>query len=200
MMMLRASRRVSRRGFSEGVAVKQHMRAGWTTWHFTFGTYGARLQGDGRLTVERGRNRRGEPFVTADARRAEEARGRMRGEVVLLTAAQRGVLEAVLPGVCERGGWVCRACAVPKEGDHVHVLLDAPAAAQGAAIRRWLKRWLGEELTRRWREPTAGTWWAKGGSCRAVKDATYLEKAHAYVQRQRTLPGGAGGSAGRNVE
>ena len=159
-----------------------------TTWHLTFGTYGTRLHGDDRPTVDRERNQRGQAFVESDPGRVAAARSRMRGDPVYLAATQRAVVEAVVPDICARGGWTYRLCAAPDDEDHVHVLLDARPEIDPDAILKWLKRWLGEELTKRWGEPIGGTWWAKSGSKRPVKSDEYLHNVFDYVRRQRILP------------
>ncbi len=158
-----------------------------TTWHMTFGTYGTRLHGEARPTVDRNHNQRGEPFVKNDPDRAKAERDRMRGEPVYLTGPQRAVIEAIIPDICQRGGWTYRICAAPDEADHVHVLLDADGSVDPDAVLKWLKRWLGEALTERWGRPTNGSWWAKAGSTPPVKDESYLNNAYHYIRRQRTL-------------
>ena len=50
-----------------------------TYWHITFGTYGMRLHGGPRLTVERRHNRRGTRFIEDDAERSMSERNRMKG-------------------------------------------------------------------------------------------------------------------------
>ena len=159
-----------------------------TTWHLTFGTYGTRLHGDDRPTVDREHNQRGQSFVESDPERAAAARGRMRGDPVYLAAPQRAVIESVVTSICARGGWTHRLCAAPDDGDHVHVLLDAPPGVDPDAILKWLKRWLGEEMSRRWGEPISGTWWAKSGSKRPTKSEGYLQNVFDYIRRQRALP------------
>ena len=158
-----------------------------TTWHLTFGTYGTRLHGDNRPTVDRQHNQRGEGFVEHDPKRAKAERDRMRGNPVYLAGPQRAVIESVIPDICKRGGWTYRICAAPDEADHVHVLLDAERSIDPDAILKWLKRWLGDALTQRWGMPISGTWWAKAGSTPAVKDEAYLNNAYHYIRRQRTL-------------
>ena len=166
----------------------QWLDPGQTTWHLIFGMYGTRLHGDERPTVNRKHNERNEPFVEHDPDRMAAARGQMRGAPVYLTAAQRAVIESVVPDICVRGGWTYRLCAAPDDADHVHVLLDASPQIDPYAIMKWLKRWLGEELTRRWGKPRSTTWWAKGGSRRSVKTEAYLRNVYDYIRRQRTLP------------
>lgn len=159
---------------------------GWTTWHITWGTYGGRLHGSDRPTVDREHNELNEEFVDRNERREQFERGRMRGKAVFLTQTQRERIEAIIPELCIRGGWRLRVCAAGFEGDHVHVLLDAPRAVHGKQIRQFLKRWVTQALDASWGKPDGGSWWAEGGSTRAVKDMNYLRNATRYIHRQRT--------------
>ncbi len=165
-----------------------------TTWHITWGTYGARLHGGDRPSVDRPTTRRGEPFVGRDDRFEQFEKNRMRGNVVLLAHDQRRHVETVIPEICDRGGWVLRSCAAGLQGDHIHVLCDARPDVHGKVIRQLLKRWLTQALQTKWPRPSCGTWWADGGSTKAIKDETYLSNAFEYIQRQRTSstsePGG----------
>ncbi len=165
----------------------QHLDPARTTWHITFGTYGTRLHGDDRPTVDREHNRRGQGFVGRDADRAAGERNKMRGDPVHLAAPQRAVIETLIPDICKRGGWTYRIAAAPDDEDHVHVLLDADPSIDPDAILKWLKRWLGEAMTKRWNKPVSGTWWAKAGSTRPVDDETYLSNAYHYIRKQRTV-------------
>ncbi|MEM8781384.1 MAG: transposase [Planctomycetota bacterium] len=157
-----------------------------THWHLTFGTYGTRLHGDARPTVDREHNRFGTPFVTADPSRLLREREAMAAEAVVLTSDQRGHVERTIPSICERGGWSYRIAAAPEEGDHVHVLLAADPKRHGKEVRRWLKQWLTASLNERW--PRTTRWWAHGGSTKAVKNAAYLRNVLAYIARQRSTP------------
>jgi REP element-mobilizing transposase RayT len=157
--------------------------AGWTTWHITWGTYGARLHGDGRPTVNRSHNTIGEAFIETDDERAERERARLRGTAVYLAHQERVFIEATLPALCERGGWTLRECAGGP--DHVHVLCDIKCETHGKSVRRWLKTWVTQSLGESFALPTAGKWWAEAGSTRAVKDIEYLRNVTDYVWRQR---------------
>jgi REP element-mobilizing transposase RayT len=159
-----------------------------TAWHITVGTYCARLHGDGRPTVDRRHNQRGEAFITHDADRAKREQDRARGEPVQLSQAQRELIEEVLPEICERGGWTLHACAAPPppENDHVHILLDAPPDVHGKDIRKWLKRWLSDALDAGFGRPESGNWWVDGGSTKPVKELRYFENVLHYIRKQRT--------------
>lgn len=156
-----------------------------TPWHITWGTYGTRLHGDARPTVDLDHNEQGTPFLPPDEERRQMAEASLVGEPVLLTAEQREFIEQTLPAICERGGWVLRVAAA--QSDHVHVVCDVPSAIHGEKVRRLMKRWLGDALNERWPDPDRPRWWAVQGSNKAIRDEAYLRNAVAYVERQRTL-------------
>jgi len=154
-------------------------------YHLTFGTYGTRLHGDPRGTVDRSHNRPGEPIIGADPAWWSREAASLRFPPVYLTLDQRRFAEATLPDICARGGWTHLICSAGP--DHVHTLLST--AAEGAAVRRWLKRWLGEALSRRWPLPQGQSWWAEGGSVKWVWTQDYLDNVYEYILRQRSTPG-----------
>jgi len=155
----------------------------FTPWHITFGTYGTRLHGSHRPTVDKQHNRRGTPFLALDAQREQAAQVRMKDPFRLLIAQQRAHIEEQLPAICQRGGWGYRIAAA--EGDHVHLLCDVPTAVHGKQVRRLVKRWLGQELSECWPLSDTQRWWAVGGSNIAVREQAYLENVYRYVLRQR---------------
>lgn len=161
----------------------QPAATGWTTWHITWGTYGTRLHGGDRPTVDRLHNQLGEPFIESDAEKEDRKRQRMCGSSVYLTHNERRFVESIVPTLCERGSWLLRTCAAGP--DHVHVLCDVKAAMHGKSVRRWLKTWASMQLNAEYELPTAGRWWAEAGSTRAVKDVSYLRNVTDYIHRQR---------------
>jgi REP element-mobilizing transposase RayT len=150
-------------------------------YHITFGTYGTRLHGDPRGTVDRSMNGPGEPIIGADRGWWELERGRLKYEPVILTAEQMGFVESVLPEICDRGGWQFHTGAGGP--DHIHNLITADA--DGEAVRKWLKRWLGEALSSEWKRPDGATWWAEGGSVKWVWNDAYYARVFGYVDGQR---------------
>ncbi len=160
-----------------------------TTWHITFGTFGTRLHGSERPTVDRKHSRFGEPFIATDAARERWQRQHMTGKPVRLTHEQRTEVEAALPRICERGEWTLRTYAA--DADHVHVLCDADRSVHGRQIRMLLKRWLTQTLDEKWPRTAGRSWWADGGSNKAVKEQAYLNNAYRYIAKQRaTKPDG----------
>jgi len=150
-------------------------------YHITFGTYGARLHGDPRGTVDRRQNAHGQHIVECSEGRERLEAGQLRRPPVLLTTEQRASAQEALVDVCLRGGW--ELIQVACRSDHVHVLLSSDRDPK--AIRRWLKRWLGEAMSARWPLPYGQSWWAKGGSTKWVWDEAYLRSVDEYLRSQR---------------
>ena len=90
-------------------------------------------------------------------------------------------VERLVPGICVRGKWVLHACAAGP--DHVHVVCSANVP--GDAIRKWLKRWLGEGLRERWALRDGETFWAEAGSVKWIWTTDYFERVVPYVRGQR---------------
>jgi REP element-mobilizing transposase RayT len=160
-----------------------------TAWHLTIGTYGMRLHGGFRPTVDRDHNTPGTPFIEHDWRRERWERQALTHSPVTLSHEQRLFLEDEIPRVCTRGHWEHIISAAAH--DHLHVLLEADATIHGKEIRKWLKRWLSESLDSRWaipkREDRMG-WWADSGSTRPVKSDHGLQTVFAYIANQRATP------------
>ncbi|MCC6580982.1 MAG: hypothetical protein IT440_11125 [Phycisphaeraceae bacterium] len=150
-------------------------------YHITFGTYGARLHGDPRGTVIRELNRITDPIIGNDPRWRQKEIERLKFPSVELTLDMRKKIESLGPAVCSRGGWTFHNIAAGR--DHVHLLLSADA--EGNAVRRWAKTWLGQELSRTWPLQDGATWWAEGGSVKWIWDQRYLEQAFVYIDQQR---------------
>jgi len=135
-----------------------------TTWHLTFGTYGARLHGSVRPTVDKQHNRLGTSFLPTDAMRQRRARNRMRFTARLFTPPQRLFIEQQIGSICERGGWDYRISVSAAEADHIHLLCDIVPEVHGEKVRRLVKRWLGQALSERWPLANGERWWAERGS------------------------------------
>jgi len=160
-----------------------------TYWHITFSTYGARLHGDHRPTVDRAHNQRGTPYLAPDPVREARERAAMRYPPVVLTHDQRAFIEGVIPSICTRGKWELVLCAAGP--DHVHTLLGAEEATHGKEIRYWFKRWLTNSLNQRWSAPVrpdGSSWWCEAGSTKPVKDELYFANTLRYIRDQQTVP------------
>ncbi len=166
-----------------------------TVWHITFGTYGKRMHGDDKPTVDRTHNRFGTAFLAPDYQRSRAERLVMGAPEVRFAFEQRVFLEAQIPVICARGGWRYILCAAGV--DHIHTLLGVDPAVHGKQTRTWFKRWITEALDTRWRavKRTDGmSWFCEGGSTLAVHDDEYFGNAYRYIRAQRaTAPVRDGG-------
>jgi REP element-mobilizing transposase RayT len=150
-------------------------------YDITFGTYGTRLHGDERGTVDRRMNEPSEPIIGAEPAWEWMEYNRLRFPVREFEIAQRQLVERLLPDVCARGGWQLRVAAAGK--DHVHKLLTGEA--DGEVIHKLLKRWLGQSLASHIPLEPEQTFWAECGSVKWVWTAEYLARVTKYVRDQR---------------
>ena len=150
-------------------------------YHITFGTYGTRLHGDPKGTVDRAHNRPGDPILGQhDAWMCEE-QSRMRFSAMFLTDEQRRFIEHVFTSLCVECQWQYRIVAASP--DHVHALLTTRVEAK--AVRKLLKRRLSQTLSERWPLAAGQVWWASGGSIKWIWNESYLSNVHHYIERQR---------------
>jgi REP element-mobilizing transposase RayT len=98
--------------------------------------------------------------------------------------SQRQYAESVIPLICQTGVWFYHIAAAGE--DHVHVLLTADA--DGAAVRKWFKRWLGEKLSKKWPFSTGQSYWSEGGSVKWVWKEDYFHNIFNYISHQRATP------------
>ncbi|MCH7752254.1 MAG: transposase [Planctomycetes bacterium] len=164
----------------------QYLNPARTSWHITFGTYGTRLHYGPRPTVDRQYNRRGALFLPHRPAFERVVSNRLNHSSRCLTEEQQVFVEELLPALCERGGWDCRTGSA--SADHVHLLCDIVPEVHGERVRRLLKRWLGQALAQVWPLESGQSWWADGGSNKAVREHQYLNHVYSYILRQRTTP------------
>jgi len=152
-------------------------------YHITFGTYGTRLHGDPRGTVDRLHNKHGDPIIGQNNDWLAIESANLTGKPVVFDQPVRVGIEQVINSVCERGGWECHAGAC--QSNHVHVLLTS--SDDSKLTRRLLKRWLSECLNDEYGSESSesGRWWAKGGSIKWVWDEIYFANVKRYIKRQR---------------
>ncbi len=136
----------------------------------TWTTYGTWLPGDERGWVD-DRLRQSAPQL----RRSTEAK--LLQQPVVLTVAQRSVVERTVREVCEHKGW--RVWAVNCRSNHVHVVVSAGDKSP-EQVMNTLKSWCSRRLS----ECTTADgkkWWTRHGSTRYLNDESSLEAAVEYV-------------------
>lgn len=158
-----------------------------TRWHITFGTYAGRLHGSSKPTVDRSHNSLGEPHIIDKPNLERFEHNILAERPILLTPDQRLFIESIIPELCRRGGWDFVECGA--QPNHIHVVCDIDPAIHGKRARALLKRWLTQALDERWTGAIARSdgmsWWAEGGSARAVRGQDYRAVVRNYVADQR---------------
>jgi REP element-mobilizing transposase RayT len=137
----------------------------------TWTTYGAWLPGDQRGWVEDD-----VPGIqAADSVRQTVARVQMTEEPVLLSEAQRALVEATIRDHCALRQWHLHAVNV--RSNHVHVVVSAslPPEQVMNQFKAWCSRRLSEQFGRR------KTWWTRHGSTKWINEEVYLHNAIRYV-------------------
>jgi REP element-mobilizing transposase RayT len=171
------------------------------TWLITSTTYGTWLPGDARGFVGRvWESRPSDP--TKDALCTEHdaidtpydraipglevaSRDRMKGDAVLLTAAQAEVVVAQFQQTAEFRSWQLHAAAVM--ANHFHLIVTAPAEVLSDNLLRDFKSYASRALNQKWAKPKSGTWWTASGSRRRLPDSDAVQCAIRYVLNQFRL-------------
>ncbi len=158
------------------------MRDAWPlAYHITVGTYGTRLHGDDRGTVDRAMNQPGDPIIGRVEQWQRMERANLRFPPRLFAPEQMRLVESQVPAICARGGWTLQAHATAP--DHTHTILTG--SADGTLIRKLFKRWLGQALADHVPLQPDETFWAECGSVKWVWTDDYLIAVKAYVSAQR---------------
>ncbi len=153
-------------------------------YHITWGTYGTRLHGDPRGTVDRQNNEYGTPVPEYDEHRWIRETENLKFDPIYLTRDEMIFVESIIPSICECDYWKIIECAAGP--DHVHTVLSSPNDPE--TIRRLLKRWLGQAMSEQFGLEKGRTWWAECGSIRWIDNERYFANAANYVHRQHATP------------
>lgn len=89
----------------------------------TFRTYGTRLAGDDRGSIDKYHNGYGGPRAVASSKRNEIHEGRLKSKPLLLNANARKQVEAAIRDVCAQRRWTIIAISV--RTNHIHVVVEA---------------------------------------------------------------------------
>ena len=150
-------------------------------YHITFGTYGTRLHGDARGTVDRSFNKSGDPIIGLNVDWHDMEASSLKGQPVVFDQSMRVIVEHAIDRVCEQGDWLCHTSAC--QHNHVHILVTS--IDEGKLTRRLMKRWLTQDLNNVV-DISPYRWWAKGGSVKWVWNQMYFDNVYEYVRQQRT--------------
>lgn len=147
-------------------------------YFLTWTTYGTWLPGDQRGWFDGDRR----VVQAPDPLREEEARRLMTGQVVVLTAEQRELVDAVLVDHCRIRHWHLHARNV--RTNHVHVVVSA--SGDPRRVREQLKAWASRRLSaaaglRGTARDGQRRWWTEKGDIAWLYDEDHLAQVMRYV-------------------
>jgi REP element-mobilizing transposase RayT len=148
----------------------------------TFTTYGTRLHGDERGTVDDAHNNYGEPLRATDDALRRHREQLLKHAPVLITPKMRRVIRMTVGEVCDTRGWLQHALNIRTNHVHAVVSFRGAKAMKGmgdfkAYSTRNLRkeRLIAEDLKV----------WTAGGSARPIFDDDGLWRAVDYVENEQ---------------
>lgn len=148
-------------------------------YFLTWSTYGTRLHGDARGSVDRRHNRVDTPRLAPDPARELASMRRMRWPPLYLAVNGRAVVSSTVRRHCEIRGW--RLLALNVRTNHVHVVVNCGRAVSPEKAMEQFKAW----CTRRLREAglvrPGRAVWTEHGSTRWINSEEGLLDAIDYV-------------------
>lgn len=151
-----------------------------TAYFITFVTYGSRLHGDARGTIDREHKSPGAPQAPANARREAANRAIMAESEFLLEPRQRELVREAITTLAEHRDWKIEAMHVG--GSHVHLVILAESHTPeivASQCKAWATRRLRESGTIGERQRI----WAKMASTRYLNTDSSHAAAVDYVRR-----------------
>ena len=156
-------------------------------YHLTLHTYGTRLHGDGKGSVDRSHRRFNEPVLPANPQRVRFERSRMKAPALTLDRPLRRGLQAAVLGVCEYRDW--RPHCLHVRTTHLHVVVSAEATAPERVMNDF-KSYGTRGLRTAGLVAADRPVWSRHGSTEYLFEADEVRRAVRYVL------GGAGGGSG----
>lgn len=153
-------------------------------YFITWTTYGTRLHGDERGTVDRKHNLYGHPLLPSDNSRRASERHELDGDPIMLTQQQRAAIDAAIREHADFKGW--RFWALNVRTNHVHVVSSAnepPEKIMNAFKAYATRRLRAKSLV----EPDAKVW-TRHGSTPYLWDGAGSQQAIDYVTRLQDRP------------
>ena len=145
----------------------------------TFRTYGTRLHGDDRLSIDRhnGKNQYGTPKIAPNTNLTQMMGEKRAADEFLLNGPCRKVIDRAIRNVCEYRAYLLHAANV--RTNHCHV------AVSGSAKPETIMNAFKSNATRELRESglvnKEQKVWSRGGSTRYLWKPFHLERAIDYV-------------------
>ncbi|MGE0600233.1 MAG: transposase [Dehalococcoidia bacterium] len=146
-------------------------------YFITFTTYGSRLHGDARGSVDEWHNRYGEPPMERRPGLEAYERGRLKSAPVTLDASMRGAVEDAIRERCQFMEWSLVALNV--RTNHVHVVVFATEPPE--RVMTSFKARSTTTMRQRGLIGTESRVWTRHGSTRRIGNERDLEAVVTYV-------------------
>lgn len=152
-------------------------------YYLTWSTYGVRLHGDPRGTVDLFHNTPGEPLLATNDVRVELMRKKMNDAPFVLNECARVIVKQAITDHAHKRGWLIRALNV--RTNHVHVVIDVRTDHTPEDVMQQFKSWGTRYLIREQLATNTTRVWTDHGSTRYVNTSESLAKAIDYVVNQQ---------------
>ena len=152
-------------------------------YFLTWTTYGTRLHGDERGTVDRDHNRRGTPTLPEQPKRHAANARLLAHPPLVLDDSMRGVVERAITDHAALRTW--RIIALNVRTNHVHLVIDCRGSHSPEAAMQQLKAWGTRRLISAGLIVPTTRVWTDHGSTRYVNTEVSLAAAVDYVLNQQ---------------
>ncbi len=149
-------------------------------YFLTWTTYGTRLHGDPRGTVDRDHNRRHTPVLSHSPERMTDAASRLKHPPVVLGNHARQIVNRAIRDHADIRKW--RLIALEVRSNHVHVVVTCPSAMSPEEAMAQFKAWGTRHLRSMELVPPSGPVWTDHGSTRWLNKPEHVESAAHYVR------------------
>ncbi len=146
-------------------------------YFITFTTYGTRLHGDERSSVDRHTTTPGTPTLTPHAGRRYVAQQAMKGPAVLLSDPKRTLIDETIRSLALRRKWSLDALNV--RTNHVHTVVIAEDLPE--LVMQGMKAWATRELVAAQLRSHGERLWTRHGSTRWLTNESSRATAIDYV-------------------
>jgi REP element-mobilizing transposase RayT len=152
-------------------------------YFLTWTTYGTRLHGDARGTVDRAHNRVGTPFLEHNPRREAAATDRSRQSAFVLTTEARDIVNQAIRDHAAKRAWDILALNI--RTNHVHVVVNCRGSHPPELAARQFKSWGTRRLIASGLATPQTRLWTDHASTRYIDSADSLMSAIDYVANRQ---------------
>lgn len=153
-------------------------------YFITYTTYGTRLHGDSKGTVDREHNVYGTPILEEDPDRERGLRAAMKQPAYVMTLAEAEIVCQAIVGIAVERGWYLHAVHV--RTNHVHIVISTDRDPQ--RLMSDLKGRSSRDLTRASFDDAERRRWTRGGSTRHLFTEENIADAVRYALDEQGEP------------